>query len=213
MSVEWFSSPPTRSTIFPSSGLTSVMKPEKYREIFSSAGDYSKYVATGTDEQFRRWQQVYDAAFLTPTQKSLVEGFVRQMNILIISGIWCGDCVQQCPLIARIAEANPQKVRLRIVDRDEHKELSQEFRMNGGDRVPVVLLLSEDFEFCAAFGDRTLQRYRALAQRYLGPACPTGIVSPDQNEIAATLSDWLNEIERVQLMLRLSPRLRQKYGD
>jgi hypothetical protein len=31
--------------------------------------------------------------------------------------------------------------------------------------------------------------------------------------MAATVQDWLDEIERVQLMLRLSGRLRQKHGD
>ena len=30
---------------------------------------------------------------------------------------------------------------------------------------------------------------------------------------AAVLQEWLNEFERVQWMLRLSPRLRQKHGD
>ncbi len=58
-----------------------------------------------------------------------------------------------------------------------------------------------------------LQRYRSLAAKQLGPSCPTGILPPDKDETAATLQDWLNEVERVQLMLRLSARLRQKHGD
>ena len=86
-------------------------------------------------------------------------------------------------------------------------------RLNGGDRVPVALFLAEDDELCGLFGDRTLHRYRALAARQLGPSCPTGLTAPPPDELAATLQDWLNELERVQLMLRLSPRLRQKYGD
>jgi hypothetical protein len=77
----------------------------------------------------------------------------------------------------------------------------------------VVLLLAEDFELCGLYGDRTLQRYRALAARQLGPSCPTGLVPPPPDELAATLSDWLGELERVQLMLRLSARLRQKHND
>jgi hypothetical protein len=36
---------------------------------------------------------------------------------------------------------------------------------------------------------------------------------PPPDELAATLQDWINELERVQLMLRLSPRLRQKHND
>lgn len=62
-------------------------------------------------------------------------------------------------------------------------------------------------------GDRTVSRYRALARSRLGAMCPTGIFAPEQGEVDATLADWLNEIERVQLMLRLTPRLRQKYQD
>lgn len=189
------------------------MTPKFFQDKFSSALSYPDYLKTGTDDQQHRWQQVYNLAHLTTAQESLIKAFARQMNLLIISGIWCGDCVQQCPLIARIAEANPEKIALRILDRDQHRDLSENFRMNGGDRIPVLISLSEDFEFCGLFGERTISRYRAIAHRHLGPACPTGIVAPDQEELSATLADWLTEIERIQLMLRLSPRLRQKYGD
>ncbi len=184
-----------------------------FQQKFEQALDYPRYLATGTEEQQRRWTQVYEATSLSDEQKRLVDGFIREMNILVISGIWCGDCVQQVPLIQRIAEANPAKIHCRILDRDEHKDLSSQFRICGGDRVPVVLMLAEDFELCAVAGDRTLSRYRALAQKQLGAACPIAITGPDQDELRATLQDWLDEVERIHLMLRLSGRLRQKYGD
>ncbi len=182
-------------------------------EKFAAALPYARYVQTGSQEQQRRWQQVHDAARLLPAQAELVRSFVREVKVLVVSGIWCGDCVQQCPLLERIAEANPGRVVHRLLDRDEHRDLSSQLRINGGDRVPVVLFLAEDHELCAVHGDRTLGRYRALAARQLGPSCPTGLVVPGEEELAVTLQDWLNEIERVQLMLRLSSRLRQKHGD
>jgi thiol-disulfide isomerase/thioredoxin len=184
-----------------------------FSDKFASALSYDRYLHTGTEEQRRRWTQVYDAAHLTDSQKQLVGGFVREMKILIFSGIWCGDCVQQCPLIYRIAETNTNKIDLRFVERAKESELVPELRINAGSRVPVVVFLSEDNEWCATAGDRTINRYRALARARLGPMCPTGIVAPEKDELDATLSDWLNEIERVQLMLRLTPRLRQKYQD
>ncbi|HSV12805.1 MAG TPA: thioredoxin family protein, partial [Tepidisphaeraceae bacterium] len=73
---------------------------------FSAALSYADYLRTGTEEQQRRWQQAYDVARLSEAQQDLVAGFVRSMNVLVVSGIWCGDCVQQCPLMQRIAEAN-----------------------------------------------------------------------------------------------------------
>jgi thiol-disulfide isomerase/thioredoxin len=180
---------------------------------FASGLPYDRYVQTGTDEQQRRWCQVYDAARLTDTQKQLVSGFVREMKILIFSGVWCGDCIEQCPLIQRIAQVNTSKMDLRFIERPRDGELVPELRINAGNRVPVVVFLSEDTEWCATAGDRTIHRYRALAHRKLGPLCPTGIVAPEKEELDATLGDWVNEVERVQLMLRLTPRLRQKYQD
>jgi thiol-disulfide isomerase/thioredoxin len=182
-------------------------------EKFATALPYDRYLQTGTEEQQRRWTQVYDAAHLTAAQKELLDGFVREMKILIFSGIWCGDCVQQCPLIYRIAEGNPGKIDLRFVERAKESELAPELRINAGSRVPVVAFLSEDNEWCATAGDRSIHRYRALAHARLGPLCPTGIVAPDKDELDATLADWMNEVERIQLMLRLTPRLRQKYQD
>jgi thiol-disulfide isomerase/thioredoxin len=189
------------------------MQPAFLKDKFATALEYDAYLKTGNEEQQRRWTQVYQAASLADTQKRVVQGFVREMNLLIVSGIWCGDCVQQVPLIQRIVEANRGKIHMRIVDRDQNRDLAEALRINGGDRVPVTLFMAEDFELCSAFGDRTLNRYRALAAKQLGASCPIGISPPDQNELGATLSDWLDEIERIQLMLRLSSRLRQKHGD
>ncbi len=189
------------------------MTPDYLSEQFSSALSYEKYLASGKEDQQQRWQRVYDAASVTAAQRELLGGFVRQMNILVVSGIWCGDCVEQCPLIQRIAEVNPGKIDLRFVERDQRPELRDKVTMNGGHRVPVVLFLAEDFYWCATAGDRTIHRYRAVAARKLGPSCPIGIVPPDKDELQATLADWCNEVERAQLMLRLTPRLREKYKD
>jgi thiol-disulfide isomerase/thioredoxin len=189
------------------------MKNSYLIDRFTNGIPYDQYVETGTDEQKRRWRQVHDVARLNDIQKSLILGFVREMKVLVFSGIWCGDCVEQCPLIHRIAEANPVKIELRFCERPRDTELIPELRINGGSRVPVVSFLSEDDEWCATAGDRTINRYRAMAVRKLGPICPTGIVAPEKEEVEATLADWLNEFERVQLMLRLTPRLREKHQD
>jgi hypothetical protein len=184
-----------------------------FPDQFSSALHYEQYLSSGTEEQQRRWTQVYDIARLDTAQQQLIAGFERQMKILVHNGIWCGDCVEQCPLLVRIAEANPAKIDLRFLEREMNTELSDELRINGGSRVPVVRFFSEDDMWCATAGDRTLNRYRALALKRLGPSCPTGILPPEQGEVEATLADWLNEVERVQLMLRLAPKLRERYQD
>ena len=62
-------------------------------------------------------------------------------------------------------------------------------------------------------GDRTLTRYRSMAARNLGASCEIPGATVPEDEYGETLQDWLNEFERVHLLLRLSARLRQKHGD
>jgi hypothetical protein len=73
--------------------------------------------------------------------------------------------------------------------------------------------MAEDCEFVGLYGDRTLSRYRAVAARQTGAACELPGAEAPRDEMDATMADWVNEFERVQLLLRLSPRLREKHGD
>lgn len=180
---------------------------------FEAGRAYAEYVETGSPDQRANFKRVYDGASITPPQSALLAGFVRRMPVLVISGMWCGDCVNQCPLLARIAEANPRSIDLRFVDRDEHRALSDAVRICGGNRVPTAIWMAEDFEFVHLLGDRTLARYRAIAATQLGPACPLPGAAADADERRAVVQDWVNEFERVHLILRTSGRLRQKHND
>ena len=173
---------------------------------------YRDYLATGNDQQRQNWQRIHEQASLSQAQTQLLGSFGRRINVIGLSGIWCGDCVQQCPLIQKIADAS-DAIDLRWLDRDEHMDLQQKVAINAGHRVPVLLFCAEDYELVGWFGDRTLSRYRALAARQLGGACPLPGAPVDKDEMAATLQDWLDQFERVHLLLRLSGRLRQKHGD
>lgn len=190
-----------------------MLTPDTLRAAFDDGLAYDPYVATGSPDQQQSWQAFRAKVSLTTSQQDVLAGMTRQVNILAISGTWCGDCVQQVPMLDAIAKANPQTLRLRLVDRDEHKALSDAVKICGGNRVPTVLFLNEDFEFLGLYGDKSLARLRAQAQKALGAACMLPGASVASDELAATLQDWVNEVERAHLIARLSPRLRQRHGD
>lgn len=180
---------------------------------FPSGVHYQDFLTKhGTDEHRRRWAAVHERVQLSAAQRELLGGFSREMKVLCLAGAWCGDCVNQCPIFERFAEAAP-KLDIRYFDRDVHADLQAELTICGGNRVPVLVFLSEDDAFVGMYGDRTLTKYRQMAIDQLGPSCPSGIAPPSQELIDAVAQDWLNEFERAQLVLRLSSRLRQKHGD
>jgi len=189
------------------------MKADYLKQKHAPGLSYADYIATGEPQKQRDWQTIYDQAPLTRAQAALLGSFTRKINVIVLSGIWCGDCVQQGPLIQRIAEGAPQAIDLRWLDRDEHMDLQEKVRINAGNRVPVAIFCAEDYQVVGWFGDRTLTRYRAMAAKNLGGACPMPGAPLPQDELNATLAEWLEQFERAHLLLRLSGRLRQIHGD
>ena len=133
------------------------------------------------------------------------------MQILCMAGAWCGDCAGQCPILQAIAEGCPL-VELRFADRDSDPRLSDELMLCGAPRIPQVVFLDEDGNHVGRFGDRTLATYRQLNER-LGGEMGSKTSNVGDSIVAAATQDWLNEIERIQWLLRTSPRLRQRHGD
>lgn len=173
---------------------------------------YADYLAAGTQNQQDHWRQIGEQVELTDTQRQLLAGFSREMKVIVLSGRWCGDCVQQGPLLERIARGSDH-IDLRWLERSDHMDLQEKVSINAGHRVPVVIFCAEDYELVGWYGDRTLCRYRALARKQLGGACPLPAASVPQHELEESLQCWLNEFERANLLLRLSTRLRKKHDD
>ena len=65
---------------------------EKHRQ----GSEYEAFVASGEPEGHRpQWDQRYGQLALTAGQTALVESFDREMNVLCLTGTWCGDCALQ----------------------------------------------------------------------------------------------------------------------
>ncbi|MFW6336534.1 MAG: thioredoxin family protein [Phycisphaeraceae bacterium] len=183
------------------------------RDQHEAALDWNAYLATGNNQQQEGWQTTYDRVSLTDRQKQVVGGIERDIKAIFLSGIWCGDCVRQGPMVQRIAEASGGKLDVRYADRDVHSDLQSLLTINAGKRVPVMVFCAEDFELVSTLGDKPLSRYRILAKQKLGASCPLPGAEVPKDDLEAELADWVNEVERVSLILRLSTRLREKHGD
>lgn len=184
-----------------------------FAQHFEQAHSYEDFLEKYDQPGHRqRWAAMHERVKLTDAQKQLLGSFKREMKVLVMAGAWCGDCVEQCPIFDHFAAAN-ENIQVRYVDRDDGGDLSKELVVCGAPRVPQVVFLSEDDHPVARYGDRTLSKYRSMAATLDGAACPSGLIGPGDELLAAVVQDWLDEFERVQLILRTSGRLREKHGD
>lgn len=188
------------------------IRSDMWRDAFTRALPYADYVATGTASQRERWQAYREKLNLTQEQRALGSAFARSLNVLVLSGMWCGDCARQGPMLDLIGSTSPQ-LDIRFIDNQAIPQVRDELRIHGASRVPVVVFLSEDFFEVGRFGDRQLAAYRRKARTELGDACDSGIVAPPSDELAEEVAQWFQNFERQQLLLRLSPFLRRRHND
>jgi len=192
-----------------------IMDRDLLRSKFDEGLSYADFVALGEPEGHRPpWDQRHAQCELTGEQDKLVKSFTRKINVLCLTGTWCGDCALQGSAMQRIAEANPTSIDLRYLLRaEEHAPLIVGARINAGFRVPVTWFIAEDFEPVGWFGDRTLSRYRSMARKALPPQETVAFAPPPADPVREVLREVLDEFERVHILLRLSTRLREKHGD
>lgn len=185
-----------------------------WKSCYDEATSYEDYLGGSEPRRVESWRKL--AASLPPLTSehvSRLTGYGRELNVLLVSGVWCGDCVRQGPMIRQIVDACDESVQLRVIDRDQNTKLRDEVRILGALRVPVAVFLSEDFFEVGRFGDRMLPTYRRKAASELGPACPVpGAVVPN-DELRFERDEWVEVFERMLLMVRLAPPLRKRHGD
>ncbi len=193
-----------------------------FKSVFDQALPYDRFLATyaNADEK-KRWTDFAAQVHLSDEQKALLAGFRRKMPVICLAGVWCGDCVNACPIFQVIAQTT-STIDLRFVHRDRNflpqaqdmgTRLANELSICGGPRVPVLVFLSEDFHECERFGERTLATYRRKVASRQGASCSTGLQIAPTDAIRADTAEWLMHFERIELMLQLSPRLMKLHGE
>jgi len=183
----------------------------RLRSAFEAGQGWDDYLEQ-SPQHADAWISMRQQVVLSESQQTLLSGFSRSMRVLMVSGTWCGDCVRQGPIIAEIADACPA-METRFIDRDADMSPVDLLEINAGQRVPVTVFMAEDGAAVSTFGDRTLSYYRWMAAQQLGPACPVPGAPIPSDVLSSMTQDWVDECERVQLLLRLSSRLRSKHGD
>ena len=84
-------------------------------------------------------------------------------TLLVITEAWCGDASQSLPVIEKIAAISPF-LNLRLVLRDENKELMSHFLTNCSESIPKVIILDEQNHVIDNWGPRPTELQNNVRQ-------------------------------------------------
>jgi len=62
----------------------------------------------------------------------------------VITEAWCGDAAQTLPVINKMAEASSGNIKLRIIMRDEHTDIMNQYLTNGGRSIPKLIAIGDN---------------------------------------------------------------------
>lgn len=101
-----------------------------------------------------RMNRIEKTVALLPEVISNLEQLTKKYIWLVLSEGWCGDAANIVPVLHKMAEVS-QNIDLRIVLRDDHEALMQQFLTNGGKAIPKLILLdAETLDVVADWGPR-----------------------------------------------------------
>jgi hypothetical protein len=134
----------------------------------------------------QRMKRIFKTLNLDPQTKQIIGQIDQPQSWLIITEGWCGDAASNVPVLAKMALLNPN-IDLKLVLRDEHLELMDQFLTNGGRSIPKLIALDQNLEVLFTWGPRP------LAAQHLYDQWKAMDPRPPYNEISFTLQKWYHQ--------------------
>ena len=73
---------------------------------------------------------------------------------LVLTEGWCGDAAFIVPMLATIEQALPDKVKLKLLLRNQNLDLMDAHLTNGGRSIPKLIVLDKDLQELGTWGPR-----------------------------------------------------------
>lgn len=194
------------------------MADKDYIKKFWDAGlDYDGYVkhteealekATADgDEEYKhyyelslsRMERAHKSFKPTAEQKDALDEKDFSGKVLIIAEGWCGDCSNTVPVVYKFFQDTGREVKITL--RDQDPSLIHDFKTNGKEEIPKVLLFDEDFSLRGTWGSRPrpalklLKKYKDNPEIYTKDEFYSDLVKYYiKNKGKDTIAEILNEL-------------------
>jgi hypothetical protein len=134
------------------------------RERFEQGMTYDQFKAGMTRNQ-SRFEANERRVELSPDDLRPFRNLPRPLNVLVIAEDWCGDVIDNLPILGRIAQESG-KLNLRVFLRDQNLDLMDQYLNRGQFRsIPVFVFFDDAFNEIGRFIERPDSVTERRAQR------------------------------------------------
>jgi len=131
--------------------MSTALAPLDFCSLWDTAISFNQFVDEATTAQ-ELWRGVYRQARV-PDWARREAAALAPLQLLVLAEDWCNDAVSTIPVLARLADAVPG-VDLRILRRDEHPAVMDEYLSDGARAIPIVIALDTECGELGHWGSR-----------------------------------------------------------
>ncbi|WP_455464884.1 thioredoxin family protein [Candidatus Hodarchaeum mangrovi] len=131
------------------------------KEFYETGLTFEEFVREGTTDEKDRMMLYYRKSERKFEKHELQIDNKNQINLLVVAATWCWDTQTNIPILAKIAENSPN-ISMKIFNKNKYPFLITQ--VNGGEKVPQVLVFTKDFYYIDRWVERTTKAYQLYGQ-------------------------------------------------
>ena len=129
--------------------------PIDFRAVWEQAEPFCRFLERVTKLQ-SLWEGSAKNAVVPAWAREKFAALPNGLRMLVLNADWCLDSASSVPVLARLAEDVPG-VELRVLDRDAHPEIMDQYLTNGTRSIPLAILLDRNFGELGRWGPRPVE--------------------------------------------------------
>jgi len=160
------------------------------RERYERGHTYDEY--RGLVEKHQGlWRGVYDHLEVPEDALLRVKELPGRRHVAVLAGDWCGDAASLVPVLAKLVDAAPEALDLRVFDRNEHPDIMDRYLTHGGRSIPVAIVFDDEMRELGWWGPRPAPAQAMFRERIR--EFRAGRLTDKGEEVLKPLLRWYRE--------------------
>src|SRR6476659_2279195 len=116
-----------------------------YPELYAKGITFAEFLENARARR-DEWRAHYNDATVTPDLITRMRSLPEKRRLLIVMEDWCSDSANTVPYIARLVDGAPERLEMRVVNREAGKAVMEAHRTpDGRTATPTIVVLAEDW--------------------------------------------------------------------
>lgn len=129
-----------------------VLEEIDWKREFARGKPFSEWLPLGENPEYRERMAKDTVELVVPEEIAVrIERLTRAVRIVVFAEGWCPDVVRHVPVLETLARGQ-DRITTSYFMRADAPELFQRFLTFGGEAVPKMVFLSEDWVECGVWG-------------------------------------------------------------